>query len=106
MLTSSPAKPAQIRALIETAGSRFISIEFVKKTGEQRKMLVNPARLGATLRRDTSAKSESHQRGAETRKALNPNLLNVWDEFANAPRSINLDTLTFIKIDGVAYQVS
>ena len=100
------AKPAQIRALIETAGSRFISVEFIKKDGAERKMLVNPARLGATLRRDASDKSESHQRGAETRKALNPHLLNVWDEYAQAPRSINLDTLTKIKIDGVSYLVN
>jgi len=100
------AKPAQIRALIETAGSRFISVEFVKKDGSPRKMLVNPARLGATLRRETHEKSESHVRGAETRKALNPHLLNVWDEIANAPRSINLDTLTHIRIDGVQYTLN
>lgn len=106
MLTSSPAKPTQIRALIETAGSRFISVEFTKKDGALRKMLVNPARLGAHLRRDTSDKSESHQRGAETRKALNPHLLNVWDEIANAPRSINLDTLSHIRIDGVDYHIA
>ncbi|MDW9491705.1 hypothetical protein [Sinorhizobium meliloti] len=106
MLNARPAKPAQIRALIETAGSRFISVEFVKKTGELRRMLVNPARLGAHLRRDIAIKSESHVRGAETRKANNPHLLNVWDELAGAPRTINLDTLTQIKIDGVQYRVN
>lgn len=106
MLTSSPAKPAQIRALIETAGSRFVSVEFTKQDGALRRMLVNPARLGAHLRRDDSDKSESHQRGAATRKALNPHLLNVWDEIAGGPRSINLDTLSQIKIDGVTYHVA
>lgn len=100
------AKPAQIRALIETAGSRFVSVEFIKKDGTPRKMLVNPARLGAVLRRDSHVKSESHVRGAETRKVLNPHLLNVWDELAGGPRSINLDTLTQIKIDGVHYTLN
>lgn len=106
MLTSSPAKPSQIRALIETAGSRFISVEFTKKDGAARKMLVNPARLGAVIRRETHDKSESHVRGAETRKAANPHLLNVWDEIAKGPRTINLDTLSHIRIDGVDYQVA
>lgn len=106
MLHASLAKPAQLRALIETAGSRFISVEFEKKDGSPRKMLVNPARLGAHLRRDVAEKSESHQRGAETRKANNPHLLNVWDEIAGGPRTINLDTLNFIKIDGVSYSVA
>ncbi len=105
MLQSRSAKPAQIRALIETAGSRFVSVEFEKKSGELRKMLGNPARLGAELRRDTSAKSESHVRGAVTRKANNPHLLNVFDEIAKAPRTINLDTLSRIKLDGVEYTV-
>lgn len=99
-------KPSQIRALIETAGSRFVSVEFVKADGSPRRMLINPARLGATLRRDDSVKSESHVRGAETRKANNPHLLNVWCESANAPRSINLATLSAIRIDGVEYRVA
>lgn len=100
------AKPSQIRALIETAGSRFISVEFVKKSGELRKMLVNPARLGAVVRKETFDKSESHVRGAATRKAANPHLLNVWDEIAGGPRTINLDTLTQIKVDGVHYTLN
>jgi hypothetical protein len=99
-------KPNQIRALIETAGSRFVSVEFVKADGTPRKMLVNPARLGAKLRRDDSIKSESHVRGAETRKANNPHLLNVWCEMAQAPRSINLATLSSIKLDGVEWKLA
>ncbi|MEQ9565441.1 MAG: hypothetical protein RLN85_06450, partial [Pseudomonadales bacterium] len=96
----------QIRALIETTGSRFISVEFRKKDGTLRRMLVNPAKLPAEMRADNGNKSESHVRGAQTRKAQNPNLLNVWDHHKDAPRSINLATLDRIRIDGVEYRLT
>lgn len=99
-------KFAQIRALIETAGSRFVSVEFRKVDGSTRRMLVNPAKLRSEMQHDNGNKSESHIRGAATRKAQNPNLLNVWDHHKDAPRSINLATLDRIKIDGVEYRLT
>lgn len=100
----SEAKYHQIRALIKSAGSRFLTVEFFKVDGSFRKMQVQPMALKNRVK--GAAASEQAQRAAATRSANNPNLLNVWDVQKRAPRSINMDTLVAITLDGVRYDLS
>ena len=96
-------KYEQIRALVKSAGSQFFSIEFIKKNGEYRTMQVQQAALKNHVKGDTA--SESAQRAVATRAKNNPNLLNVWDVGKHACRSVNMDTLRAITINGVRYEV-
>jgi hypothetical protein len=95
---------ATVRALVASAGSRFFSIEFVKKNGDYRKMQVQQAAARTHAKGDTA--SESAQRAVATRAKNNPNLLNVWSVDKRAFRSVNMDTLRAITVDGHRYEVS
>lgn len=96
------ARRARIRNRINAAGGRFAGVEFIKKDGSLRTMNVQPARLKFEVKGD--AASEAAQRATETRKANNPNLMPVWDVAADAIRSINLDTVLAVTVDGVRYE--
>ncbi len=98
-----PRRYAQIKALAATAGARFITCEFVKVNGEERTMTIQPRALAKHVKGE--AASESAQRGAATRAANHPNLWNVWDVHKRAPRSVNMDTLSAIVIDGTRYEL-
>lgn len=101
---SNPKKYAQIKALLATAGARFISIHFTKKDGSDRQMTFNPAAAPKRVKGEEA--SEQAQRAAATRATNNPNLVNVWDNGKQAFRSINMDTIYRIVIDGVRYDLS
>lgn len=93
-----------IRTMIESAGGRFAAVTFVKKDGTERTMQVQPAAnkfhvLGA-------AAAPSAQQAAETRAINNPHLYNVWDVAKQAWRSINLDTVTQISVNGAIFKVN
>lgn len=85
----------EIRGFIAANGSKFMTIEFIKKDGSKRKMNFNPYGAAKHTKGDTA--SESAQQAVATRKANNPNLLNIWEQ--NNPddetkfRSINMDTV-------------
>jgi len=100
---TNPRRYAQIKALAKTAGARFITCEFIKVNGEERRMTIQPLALAKHVKGDTA--SESAQRGAKTRAANHPNLWNVWDVHKRAPRSVNMDTLAAIIIDGTRYEL-
>lgn len=90
-----------IRRFIETQGSQFISVSFLKKGGIPRTITYNPK---AAKNKTQGAKSASSQQAIETRARNNPNLLNVW-EHGNKDeqtkfRSINLDTVYEIAAGG------
>jgi hypothetical protein len=91
------ARRAQIRAVIGTAGSRFVSVVFVKKDGTLRVMRWNPAD-----HRDIKgdAATDAGKRANATRKANNPNLIRV-QEVKKGWRSVNLDRIIRIRVDGV-----
>ena len=86
-----------IRSLIQSAGSRFCSITFVKVDGSHREMLIQP-RVTSYIKGDEAC--DSARRAARHRAEANPNLINVWDVQKRAPRSINLDTVNRVVLDG------
>lgn len=93
-----------IRDIISGQGSRICSVEFIKKDGSYRKMLVQSAVLPTRLKGD--AASESAKKATETRRTNHPHLYNVWCMDNNAPRSINMDTVLRISGSGVVlYEV-
>lgn len=95
---------AQIRGLVKSAGSRFMSITFIKKDGSERLMQIQPMALAKHVKGDKA--SESAQRAVETRKTNNPNLLNVWDVKKKAARSVNMDTVKRIAIAGNVWELA
>jgi hypothetical protein len=103
-MSQNEARYRQIRALVATAGARFVSITFIKKNGEERTMVYN--QLAAAPRVKGEAASEQAQRATATRAERNPNLLNVWDNGKQAFRSINMDTIKTVKVDKVEYHIA
>ncbi len=98
------AKYNQIKALLATSGARMINIKFRKVNGEERSLTFNPK--AAAKRVKGEAASASAQQAAATRSARNPNLINVWDHAKQGFRSINMDTIYQIVIDGTVYDLS
>ena len=97
------ARRANIRSLIESAGSTFIGVEFVKKDNSIRNMNVQTHAGRALLVGENAC--DSAKQAVETRKANHPNLFNVYDVVAKAWRSINLDTVFGLTVKGVRYDV-
>jgi hypothetical protein len=96
------ARRRQLGALIDTAGARFVRIDFVKKDGSIRRMTVAPkARTGLV----GDAASDGAKAGVAKRKVNHPNLKAVYDVHAEGWRSINLDTGYAVKVDGTRYEV-
>lgn len=89
---------AHKRALIASAKGRICAVTFTKKDGAQRVMKIQPATLKFHVKGD--AATESGKKAAATRAAHHPHLLPVWDAEAKAPRSVNLETVSRIAVDG------
>ena len=92
------ARRETIRQFMDESGSRFLSVDFVKKDGTLRNMNCQLAAGRALLAGD--AASDSAKQAVETRKANNPNLRNVYSVTDKAWRSINLDTVLRISRNG------
>lgn len=84
-----------LRRVLEGTGSKFTIVEFVKKDGTLRTMLIQHAATKFRVKGD--AASESAQRGVATRAENHPELFNTYDVDRNAIRSINLDTVLEIR---------
>lgn len=83
-----------IKNLLKTANGRFFGVTFVKKDGTLRTM---NARTGVS----------SHIKGTgASRAGTNDNQLTVFDAQKRAYRTINLDTVKSLRINGVTFQVS
>lgn len=93
---------AAMSALIASAKGRFCSVTFIKKDGSVRVMNIQPATIKSHLVGEDA--SESAKKATATRKERHPHLLPVWDNAKQAIRSVNLDTVTEIKVDGEVYQ--
>jgi hypothetical protein len=87
-----------IRQIMQSQGSKITSVEFVKKDGSYRKMLVQSAATKTHCVGD--AASDSAKQAVETRAANYPNLLNVFDMDRKAIRSIDMDTIFSIRGGG------
>lgn len=95
-------KDTIIKAAIKAAGSKFCSVTFIKKTGDERTITFNP-KEGVKL--VTGERAEA----VANRKANNPTLINVVDtSIANkqdarksAWRSFDTQTVVSMKVDGV-----
>lgn len=106
MLTQSQieARRAQIRALVESAGSTILAVEFTKReTGEHRVMNVQLPAITSRLVGDDAV--DSAKRATETRKARHPSLYPVFDVAKRAIRSFDLDRVHAVTVRGVRYDV-
>jgi len=97
------ARRDNVKSLIESAGSTFIGVDFIKADGTFRTMNVQTHAGKSLLAGD--AASDSAKQAVETRKRNNPNLINVFDVANSAWRSINLDTVQRVTIRGTTFVI-
>ncbi|QFT79422.1 hypothetical protein FIU89_02280 [Roseovarius sp. THAF27] len=90
------------RALIDSARGRFASVTFTKKDGTERVMRVQPATLKYHVK--GSAASEAAQKAVQARAERHPHLMPLWDAEAQAPRSVNLATISRIAVNGAVHE--
>jgi hypothetical protein len=94
------ARRQNVLALINSAGSTFIGVDFVKADGSLRTM--NVQTHAGKVKDDTTERS---RRAVEARKARNPHILPVFDVANGAWRSINLDTVKRITMRGTTFVI-
>ncbi len=83
----------EIQTLKELVGSKIFAVVFQKKDGTLREMV---CRLGVT----------KHLKGGEKKYDTDAlNYLTVYDMQAEGYRTINVNTLKKIKVDGVTYDI-
>ena len=75
-----------IRSAIDRAGSRLVSVTFIKANGEQRQLTWNPKHVGEI--KGTGTKCED------------PNVFRVMDIRLNQWRSFRADRVVEIKVNG------
>ena len=86
-----------VAATIKAAAGRFITVDFVKKDGSFRSMNIQPETVKTHLAVNPSSRG---RKAAETRRLRHPNLLPVWDVSSKHIKSINMDTVISVRIDG------
>ena len=84
----------KLAALLQDAGSKFVSVEFVKKDGSLRKL---NGQFGVT----------KHLKGG-VNKTVKPDnaYMTIYDNQAKGYRTINLETIKKLRVNGVAYEVT
>jgi hypothetical protein len=87
-----------ISQIITGQGSRFTTVEFIKKDGTVRTMRVQPAATKFRVKGEDAP--EHKQRAAETRRINHPNLLNIYDVDRDAIRSIDMNTIMIVRGSG------
>lgn len=90
-----------IKTMLESTEGRFASVTFRKKDGSIRTMVIQPAANKYHIKGE--AASQSAKKAVETRKANFPNLYNVIEAFTKQFKSIDLDTIEKIKINGATF---
>jgi len=84
---------SEISTLKELVGNKIFSVEFLKKDGSLRKMV---CRLGV----------KKHLKGGELKYSPEDfNYLTVFDLQSEEYRTINVNTIKKIKLDGVTYDI-
>jgi hypothetical protein len=84
-----------IRALINSAGATFVSIDFIKKDGTPRRMICQLPAIQNHI-----VGSERGEKAAATRRANHPELMPVYSVDSKGIRSINLSTVYRVKVRG------
>lgn len=92
-----------IKKKLEEAGSKFITISFVKKDGSDRQMNIQYKAMMSRLKGDEA--SDSAKQAVKTRKENNPNLVAVYDVQKHAIRQINMDTVYKLTFAGEVYEL-
>jgi hypothetical protein len=92
------ARRMVLLAIIDSAGSQFLSVDYAKKDGTVTRRVFQTKAGRALLAGD--AASDSAKQAVETRKANNPHLVSLYDMTAHGWRSLNLDTTSRIAIGG------
>lgn len=87
-----------ILGLLDRAGGRFAAITFTKKDGTERKLMVQPA---AVETHTTGCKTKASAMGVLARRINHPHLIPVFDTVAKRIKSINLNTVSRVSVDGV-----
>ena len=100
-MANSLRNVSRMRELFDSNNGQFMMVTFVKKDGTLRKMCVQPAAAKYHVAGENA--SESGKKAAATRAANHPNLINVWDVDRKAFRSINLETVVRIAVNGQEY---
>lgn len=90
------------KALLDSTSGRFMSVTFIKKDGSERTLTISPKAVATHLAENPS---ESAKKATETRKANNPHLYPVYDVQEKRIKSVNLDTIIRVKMDGTTYNV-
>jgi len=93
-----------VRRLMLSAQGRFAAVEFIKQDGNVRVMRFQPAAAKKHVAGD--AASDAAKARTATRKANNPNHMAVWDTERKAFRTVDLDTVLAVKVDGTRYAVA
>lgn len=87
------SKKTELKHLKELVGSKIFSVVFIKKDGSEREMV---CRLGVT----------KHLKGGDKKYDTDAlNYLTVFDMQSEGYRTINVNTLKKIKVDGVTYEI-
>jgi hypothetical protein len=81
-----------LRTLIKSSNGRFFTATFVKQDGSTRVM---NARLGV----------QSHSNGGTPSTASYDKYMTVFDVKKNGYRTINLETISEVKVNGVTFKV-
>lgn len=98
------ARRQRVRDLINSAGSTFLSVRFVKRTDNTvRLMNIQLPAIQKHIVGD--AASESAKQAVQTRAMRHPSLLNVYDVVKKGIRSLDLDRVTDVTVHGVGYHI-
>jgi hypothetical protein len=101
--TQTIARRDQINALIDSAGSTFLAIEFVKADSTVRTIQVQ---LPVAKKHIVAEyESDAREQAVATRKANNPNLRNLFDVARKGFRSVNLDTVLAVTVRGTRFDI-
>ncbi len=91
-----------LRALIDSAQGRFVSVTYIKKDGTERVAQLQPAVAKFHVKGEDA--SPQAQQAAATRAANNPHLYNYIDRKAGGFRCFDVDRVTRVAVDGIVLQ--
>lgn len=84
----------KLAGLLQSAGSQYVSLEFIKKDGSTRKM---NGQFGVT----------KHLKGGVNNTVKPDNAyMTIYDVQSKGYRTINLETIKTLRVGGVNYEVS
>lgn len=91
------------QSIMEASDGAFFNVVFIKKDGSRRSMT---ARYGVSKGVLGDEASESAKKALVTWRENNPNLLRLFDAHKRAFRTVNLDTIESLRVNGVSYKIT